>query len=237
VKGQLLPYDDDLDAKAIDVLLDEIAASKRAKRYQVKGRSYLFLPKLARHQRLDADKVPSRLPGPDEADPDPDESGSRPDKSAPDPDELSLKHVACSREHVAGGRESARARGDEPEPEPPQQVQRPDGLTSIPDDFEPTDSMRRWAIATFGDGLDLNFETDQFAAHYRSTGARRKSWPDQWQKWVRDSAKRRYDQSLRVTARASPNGVIDRRQQATDAQFDRAMQRAAAREEAAGDST
>lgn len=80
---------------------------------------------------------------------------------------------------------------------------RPDGLTSIPDDFAPTDSMRRWAVSTFGQRIDVNFETSQFVSHYRSTGARRKSWPDAWQKWVRDSDRRI---SERGPARASPNG-------------------------------
>ena len=68
---------------------------------------------------------------------------------------------------------------------------RPDGLTPIPDDFRPTDSMRRWAVSTYGNTLDLQYETQQFISHYRSTGARRKSWPDAWQKWVRESAERR----------------------------------------------
>lgn len=84
--------------------------------------------------------------------------------------------------------------------------------------------MRRWAISTYGTALDLEYETEQFISHYRSTGARRKSWPDAWQKWIRQSAERR--------PRGNANVVpIDRRQQATDALFDRAMQRAMAREE------
>ncbi len=51
--------------------------------------------------------------------------------------------------------------------------------------------MRRWAVSTYGNTLDLQYETQQFISHYRSTGARRKSWPDAWQKWVRESAERR----------------------------------------------
>lgn len=57
------------------------------------------------------------------------------------------------------------------------------------DGFQLTDSMRRWAHATYP-GLDIEHSTAQFESHYRSTGARRKSWPDAWQKWVRDDAKR-----------------------------------------------
>lgn len=97
-----------------------------------------------------------------------------------------------------------RGRAHEPTaPKPPAPAPRPDGLTTIPDDFAPTDSMRRWALGTFGERLDLNFETAQFVSHYRSTGVRRKSWPDAWQKWVRDSDQRA---SQRGTAR-SPQGT------------------------------
>jgi hypothetical protein len=49
--------------------------------------------------------------------------------------------------------------------------------------------MRRWAHATYP-SIDLDHSTAQFVSHYRSTGARRKSWPDAWQKWIRDDAKR-----------------------------------------------
>ena len=127
VKGQIFPYDDDLPPEAIGGLLSELASAGKVLRYKVAGRSYLFLPNLAKHQRLEAEKVPSRLPGPDESEPDPDEpvprtdepaeepdrsdrSGSPPaatdrtDESARDADELSLKHVAGSREQVAGSR-------------------------------------------------------------------------------------------------------------------------------------
>jgi hypothetical protein len=57
------------------------------------------------------------------------------------------------------------------------------------DGFQLTDTMRRWANATYP-GLDIDHATQQFVSHYRSTGARRKSWPDAWQKWIRDDAKR-----------------------------------------------
>ncbi|MER7646667.1 MULTISPECIES: helix-turn-helix domain-containing protein [Streptomyces] len=55
--------------------------------------------------------------------------------------------------------------------------------------FTVTDSMRRWAHATYP-GLDIEHSTAQFVSHYRSTGARRHSWPDAWQKWIRDDARR-----------------------------------------------
>jgi hypothetical protein len=58
------------------------------------------------------------------------------------------------------------------------------------DGFQLTDAMRRWALQTFGPAIDIDHSTAQFVSHYRSTGARRKSWPDAWQKWIRDDAQR-----------------------------------------------
>jgi hypothetical protein len=108
VKGQIFPYDDDLSAVAVDELLTYLSDAKKVVRYKVDGGRYLFLPNLAKHQRLDADKVPSRLPPPAET-PDPDPSaplsGNFPDESRPDPDSSALKHVAGSSKHVAGSRE------------------------------------------------------------------------------------------------------------------------------------
>jgi hypothetical protein len=74
-------------------------------------------------------------------------------------------------------------------PAPATAPKRPDGRTHIPDDFAPTDAMRRWAISTFGEGLDLEYETQQFVSHHRAEASRRHSWPDEWQKWIRRSAK------------------------------------------------
>jgi hypothetical protein len=51
--------------------------------------------------------------------------------------------------------------------------------------------MRRWAQRDgYANLIDLEHSTAQFVSHYRSTGARRKSWPDAWQKWIRDDHKR-----------------------------------------------
>lgn len=56
-------------------------------------------------------------------------------------------------------------------------------------DFTVNDTMRRWAHATYP-GFDIEHSTAQFISHYRSTGAYRKSWPDAWQKWIREDAKK-----------------------------------------------
>lgn len=72
-----------------------------------------------------------------------------------------------------------------------------DALAPTPieiDGFQLTDSMRRWAHRDgYAALVDIDFVTAQFISHYRSTGARRKSWPDAWQKWVREEAKRATD--------------------------------------------
>jgi len=241
IKGQAFSYDDDLDATAVAKLIEELAAPVvgAVVPYEVDGDPYLFLPKLGKHQRLEPEKVRSRLPdppGPGAPDPPPDmpspESGTdqserRADESARDPDESArgadqsaahadkpaLLYVAGSMEHGAGGRGSREAHAVPNAPAP--------GFSEIPDGFQPSDAMRRWAHSTYP-GLDLDFETAQFIRHFRAEGKRKKSWVDAWQKWIADSHARR-------NSRASPPAG-DRRQQATDEKFARAMERARAKE-------
>jgi hypothetical protein len=69
--------------------------------------------------------------------------------------------------------------------------------------------MRRWAKRDgYSDLVDIDHATAQFISHYRSTGARRSSWPDAWQKWIRDDAKKATDRQtgrhLRAVAGQSP---------------------------------
>lgn len=216
IKGQVFSYDDDLDTAAIGRLLRELAdpALGAVVMYESGGDPYLFLPKLARHQRLEPGKVKSRLPEPpltceppDRPDPDPpraDSSEHRADSSEPDAGSSALLYVAGSMEHGAGSRGAARGRVRDTPTVPHE----------LPEDFAATDAMRRWAHQTYP-GLDLNFETAQFCRHYRSTGQKRKSWPVQWQKWIADSHQRASSAS-----RASPGRS---RQAETDELFDNAM--------------
>ncbi|MFF3497413.1 hypothetical protein ACFYWS_39480 [Streptomyces sp. NPDC002795] len=62
--------------------------------------------------------------------------------------------------------------------------------------FTITDAMRRWSHATYP-GIDVDHATAQFVSHYRSTGTTRKSWPDAWQKWIRDDHKRAAERAAR----------------------------------------
>jgi hypothetical protein len=83
LKGQIFPYDDDVDAAVIIRFLKELEAAGKVVRYEIDDEPYLFLPRLDRHQRLEADKVPSRLPAP----PNPDEPPPSPGKSVRGTDE------------------------------------------------------------------------------------------------------------------------------------------------------
>jgi hypothetical protein len=112
VKGQLFAYDDDLTAGDIEKMLDCLIEAGKAHRYRVRNAVYLFLPKLAKHQRLEPAKVPSRLPSPnesergaDESEPDANESERGADESEPD-----AKKSTLSMWHVAGGMEHGAAR-------------------------------------------------------------------------------------------------------------------------------
>ena len=80
-------------------------------------------------------------------------------------------------------------------------TKRPDGLAPIDTDgFRVTDGMRRWAHRDgYAALVDIDHSTAQFVSHYRSTGTRRKSWPDAWQKWIRDDAKRAAERAARPT--------------------------------------
>jgi len=84
IKGQCFPYEEDADLTpdAIEKLIELLAGAGKVVRYSNNGDPYLFLPNLAKHQRLEA-KVPSRLPAP----PGPDDPAPRPHKSAPDSDQ------------------------------------------------------------------------------------------------------------------------------------------------------
>ncbi len=115
VKGKVFAYDDDLTPSAVDALLNDLAAAGKVVRYRIEGASYLFLPNLAKHQRLEPEKTPSRLPEPPSDQPEPPDPENRANDSGNFPDESALararsfNHVAGSMEQVAGSREESRA--------------------------------------------------------------------------------------------------------------------------------
>lgn len=105
LKGRIFPYDDDITPSDVRVCIDELVAAGRVQRYEVAGDPYLFLPKLAQHQRLEPSKGVSRYPAPEvgaqQSAPGADKSAQNPEQSASGADKLSLLYVAGSREHVA----------------------------------------------------------------------------------------------------------------------------------------
>jgi hypothetical protein len=108
LKGQAFSFDDDIDAGSVGGLLDELDAAGRIVRYEHDDDPYIFLPFLARHQRLEP-KVKSRLPPPPEPyasqfAPDADESAPRADDPESDANKPALLYGAGSRGHGAGGR-------------------------------------------------------------------------------------------------------------------------------------
>ncbi|MFF4403776.1 helix-turn-helix domain-containing protein [Streptomyces sp. NPDC001404] len=132
------------------------------------------------------------------------------------------RHVSEARDvtHSASGRHALNATRtiNEPPQEPPGTDGAEVGDHSDPpwaalplapidhDGFTLTDGMRRWALSTFGPGLDLEYETAQFLDHFRANGQHRTNWPAEWQKWVRRSAK--YASQGRSRRPAAEDGVV-----------------------------
>jgi hypothetical protein len=108
IRGQIFPYDEDLTDADVDAMLSTLEKLGKLVRYKVGASNYLWLCNLAKHQRLDSDKVPSRLPPPpSERVPDV-EDGNFPD---------SVREIpALSRLHVAGSMEQAAGRAREKPP-------------------------------------------------------------------------------------------------------------------------
>lgn len=147
VKGQLFPYDDDLSPDAIDKLVDLLTDAGKVRRYSSAGRAYLFLPNLAKHQRLEPSKVDSKLPpppelsqpqaGPDETAHDSDGSGRRADENA-------LLYGSGIRGQGSGVRD---ADASAPAPEPPLRCEKHLTANKVPNCGACADARRahvRW---------------------------------------------------------------------------------------------
>jgi hypothetical protein len=99
----------------------------------------------------------------------------------------------------------------------------------LPDDFTVTAEMAAWAREKAPSCGPVDHEA--FCDYWRSTpGAkgRKVDWPATWRNWMRREHERRTP-----AARSSPGGSVvhlDRRQQATNDLFDRARERARARD-------
>lgn len=252
IKGQVFSYDDDLDSAAIGKLLEELEnpAIGAVVPYEADGDPYLFLPKLAKHQRLEPEKVRSRLPeppawasGPRDPEPPPpapppdngqserradsserraDEVTSRADSPRSGAEKPALLYVAGSMEHVAGGRGSrAPAREDAPPPGVGSHLfnEHLRQITPRP----PRDVSRQTSAkinALLAEGIDPDLIRDALTKLRAKPHLPPSLLPDLVHEIAQEQAH---------PGRHPP----DRRQQATDDKFSRAMKRAQARDEAA----
>lgn len=98
IKGQVFPYD------AVDILalLAELVAIGRVQSYDFDGDPYLFLPKLAKHQRLEASKSASRLPEPPPFDPCSSQAHS--EKTVAESEPIAAESAPIVVQQVAGGK-------------------------------------------------------------------------------------------------------------------------------------
>ena len=217
IKGQVFSYDDDLDVPAVTKLLDELAAIDvgAVVPYEVDGDPYLYLPKLAKHQRLDR-TVPSRLPEPPALGTD--ESVRGTDQSVRGTDENVPLYVAGSRGQVAGGRDA--------------RVAASISGTALLDEHlacfkhkPPRDVIRRT-----GEQIDLLLDEPEIAIEDIRAGLARLRTKPNLGPGVLPNLVNEIIQA-RDGPPAGGNGhVVDYRQQAEKAKFGRAMERAAARE-------
>lgn len=191
VRGQIFPYEDDLTLAVIEKMLRSLHEAGVVVMYEVDGDPYLFLPKLAEHQRLEPHKVESRHPAPPGPAPEPgsDESAQNPSGAQInpsgaqiDPSGARAKHVAGSREHVAGTRgadESA-----QPPPQPKSKTDRRKPSRSLPDDFTITDEMRAWHRERQLADDDVDAETERFQRDALAKDRRYVDWSRAWQNWI-----------------------------------------------------
>lgn len=176
IKAAVWPLD---DRTSVDVESDvqALAEAGLIVRYVVGGRAFMAVTGWREHQRINR-PTPSKCPPPEE--------GETP---APPPTRLDD--------------------GDAPTTETPSEQAPPPrderGAPPAPideDGFALTDAMRRWALDTFGEALDVDYETRQFVDHHRAEGRRRNNWPAEWQKWLRRSAKWQSERAARPPLRA-----------------------------------
>lgn len=186
LKGHVFPYDDDVEITQIDVWLDQLEGAGRIERYRVGGDPFIYLPKLAKHQRLDTDKVQSRLPSPDEADQNRTPSEQDPDQSEKKTDELESRddQSTLSMLHVAGGIEHV---GDSaPSADPAPIKSRRERATRIADDWRPTEADIDWQRSRkIPDDLARR-EAEKFGNYWRarSSNATSLNWSLTWHNWL-----------------------------------------------------
>lgn len=59
------------------------------------------------------------------------------------------------------------------------------GTSKAPTDFLITEEMRSWVVSNTSFSGNIDFETDKFLDHFRSSGERKKDWLATWRNWMR----------------------------------------------------
>jgi hypothetical protein len=82
--------------------------------------------------------------------------------------------------------------------------------TPLPEPFEITDDMRRWAQAKVPN-VDIDGSTEEFCDYWRATGKRMVDWTATWRNWMRRTPDftQRYQKVTRtsgLTSRRAPVG-------------------------------
>lgn len=116
----------------------------------------------------------------------------------------SVPHNAVNAEHPVETQEGEQAAVKQPPHPVDLDAYAPSPIED--DGWNLTDGLRRWAIGTFGAGIDPDYEAAQFVSHFRSNGQRRRNWNDEYQKWVRRSAKFASERANKPPLRAVSGG-------------------------------
>ncbi|WP_165964592.1 hypothetical protein [Actinomadura sp. KC216] len=222
LKLKILPADD-VDPEAL--IAELIKYGRIERRVTADGRKFLHVKRLPDHQKVDA-RWQSRCPycaaqaepvPPDDNPPSP-AAPSQGSPSLPETPASDTEPPQTSPQGGIGGDGKGEKKAS------PSSSPRKRG-TRIPDDFTVTAAMVEWARHRCPH-VDGRAETEKFVNYWRAKSgkdATKVDWPATWRNWMLNAAERT------PTGRASPS--TDRRQQATDDQFQRAMERAQAREE------
>jgi hypothetical protein len=194
LKLKILPADD-LDPVA---LVDELIKHGRLVRKQTSdGRTYLQIPTLAKHTKLDT-RWATRCPYCA------DESSPKPVDTRPEADGLaearaSLGEPAEPRASLGEPTETRPSKGKESKGREGSSASRAKPKHKIPDDFAVSEDMRSWARRHTP--LVSTTETAQFVDWHISKGTANADWIAAWRTWMR----RAQADVERHGARASPS--------------------------------
>lgn len=213
LKSQVFMYDDDLTNDDVGRLVAELVAAERVQRYVVDDETYLHLPKLSKHQRLEPSKAESRHPKPPEivqADPHPDDSlrgESERGDNLPGKSSSGMEHVAGSMLPVAGSMEQGSVSARDAETPAPKASTRG---TRLAPDWQLPETWGQWAISEGLSGADVRREAAKFADFWHGkTGrdATKADWAGTWRNWIRRACESRAGPGKRSASSRVQDGL------------------------------